>query len=203
MNEVLERTAEAIRRNGFEVHVFDTAAQAADFLDAEIDGKFVGLGDSMTLGAMGLYERLLAHNPKVLDPQQGKDHPEFDAIADACWNAEVFLTSVNALAETGEMVNIDGHGNRVAQSIHGHQKVYFVAGRNKIEPTLERAVWRARNIAAPANAKRHGFTTPCVAAGHCCDCSHPDRICNALVVYLHPMMAMEGAVVLIDEDMGL
>ena len=137
MNEVLERTAEAIRRNGFEVHVFDTAAQAADFLDAEIDGKFVGLGDSMTLGAMGLYERLLAHNPKVLDPQQGKDHPEFDAIADACWNAEVFLTSVNALAETGEMVNIDGHGNRVAQSIHGHQKVYFVAGRNKIEPTLE------------------------------------------------------------------
>ncbi|MBQ1331886.1 MAG: LUD domain-containing protein, partial [Lachnospiraceae bacterium] len=55
MNEVLERTAEAIRRNGFEVHVFDTAAQAAYFLDAEIDGKFVGLGDSMTLGAMGLY----------------------------------------------------------------------------------------------------------------------------------------------------
>ena len=160
MNEVLERTAEAIRRNGFEVHVFDTAAQAADFLDAEIDGKFVGLGDSMTLGAMGLYERLLAHNPKVLDPQQGKDHPEFDAIADACWNAEVFLTSVNALAETGEMVNIDGHGNRVAQSIHGHQKVYFVAGRNKIEPTLERAVWRARNIAAPANAKRHHRKRP-------------------------------------------
>ena len=203
MNGLLEKTAAAIRRHGFEVHVFATAAEAADFLDAEIDGKFVGLGDSMTIGSMGLYERLCAHNPKVLDPQQGKDHPEFDALADACWNAEVFLTSVNAIAETGELVNIDGHGNRVAQSIHGHERVYFVAGRNKIEPTLERAVWRARNIAAPLNAKRHGFTTPCVEAGHCCDCAHPQRICNALMIYLHPMLAMEGVVVLIDEDMGL
>ena len=101
------------------------------------------------------------------------------------------------------MVNIDGHGNRVAMSLHGHEKVIFVIGRNKIADTLEEAVYRARNIAGPINAARHGMKTPCAAKkDRCYDCASPDRICNAIVVYLRPMMDMEAEVILINEDLG-
>jgi len=108
------------------------------------------------------------------------------------------------MAETGELVNIDGTGNRVAASLFGHQKVYFVIGTNKIEPTLEKAVWRARNVAAPINAKRFNADTPCAKKGdRCYDCSSPERICNALVIYLKKMNDIEDVeIILIDEELG-
>jgi hypothetical protein len=109
-------------------------------------------------------------------------------IAQKCLTTQAYLTSVNAASETGELVNIDGTGNRIAASLFGHEKVCFVFGVNKIEPTLEKAIWRARNIAAPKNAKRFGLKTPCAVKGDCCyDCSSPDRICNVLSIYQKKM----------------
>ena len=117
--------------------------------------------------------------------------------------AQVYITSVNGLAETGELINIDGAGNRVAGTLFGHEKVYFVVGRNKLAPTYDQALWRARNIAAPKNAQRLKCKTPCAVKGdRCYDCKSPDRICRGLVVLWEAMMGMEMEVVLVDEDLG-
>ena len=119
--------------------------------------------------------------------------------------AEVYLTSVNGLAESGEIINIDGTGNRVAATIYGHKEVYFVVGVNKVEPDYERALWRARNIASPKNAQRLGVQTPCAARGDkCYDCDSPQRICRALtVLWRKPNAIPYAEVVLVGESLGL
>ena len=107
------------------------------------------------------------------------------------------------MAETGELVNIDGTCNRIASSVYGHKRVYFVVGVNKIEPDYDRALWRARNVAAPKNAQRLGRKTPCaVKADRCYDCKSPERICRGLVVLWEAVANMEMEVVLIDQDLG-
>ena len=117
---------------------------------------------------------------------------------------QVYLTSVNGLAETGELINIDGAGNRVASTLYGHKKVYFLVGRNKLAPTYDEALWRARNIAAPKNAQRLQKKTPCAVKGdRCYNCKSPERICRGLVVLWGPMMGMEAEVILVDEDLGM
>ena len=146
----INETIKSLEEKLYTVKLFDTAKEAADYLDSQIDGKVVGFGDSRTMIDMELYKRLSAHN-EVHDPYQSKDNDEFLEIAKKTLTTEIYLTSVNAMAETGEMVNIDGTGNRVAGSLFGHEKVYFVVSTNKIEPDLESAIDRARNVAAPKN----------------------------------------------------
>ena len=191
----LERTAEALRQRGFAVSVFETAEAAADYLDASLDGRTVGFGGSMTLEAMDLWERLRTHN-------QVYSHLHGFPLGPEAAEAQVYVTSVNGLAETGEVINIDGIGNRVASTLYGHEKVYLVAGRNKIAPTYDEALFRARNTAAPKNAQRKQMKTPCVQGDHCYDCKSPDRICRALTVLWGPMIGMEMEIVLIDRDLG-
>lgn len=117
---------------------------------------------------------------------------------------EIYLTSANALAVTGEIVNIDGTGNRVAGTLFGHRKVFFVIGRNKIAPSYEEAVWRARNVAAPKRAQQMNRKTPCaLKAERCFDCKSPERICRGLVTLWGPMLGMQAEVLLIDQDLGL
>ena len=118
--------------------------------------------------------------------------------------ADVYLLSANAIAEnTGEILNIDGTGNRVASSLFGHRKVYLVAGRNKVSPDYDSALWRLRNVVAPKNAQRLGRKTPCAAKGErCYNCDSPERICNGLVVLYKKMRAMDMEVVLIDQELG-
>ena len=174
------RVKQNLEARGFRVSVFATAAEAADYLDSAIDNTSVGFGGSVTLEQMGLYERLERH-----DRVNWHWRPTVDGAdaRQAAMTAEHYITSVNGLAETGELINIDGTGNRVASTLYGHKKVWFVVGRNKLAPTYEEALWRARNIAAPKNAQRLGRKTPCaVKADHCYDCKSPERICRGLVV---------------------
>ena len=197
------RFLEALRRRGYAISVFDTGAQAAAYLDGAIDGRTVGFGDSETMLSMGLYEKLAAHN-QVHDPMHRPEGESFRETARKTLLTDVFLTSLNAMAETGELVNIDGTGNRVAASLFGHEKVYFVVSLNKLCPTLDDAIFRARTVAAPLNAARHGFNNPCAVKGdRCYDCSAKDRICNALVVHYRKMRGIEMEVVLIREPLGL
>ncbi|MEG1658546.1 MAG: lactate utilization protein [Oscillibacter sp.] len=191
----LQKTAASLVERGFTAVIFDRGAEAAAYLDGKIDGKTVGFGGSMTLKALGLYDRLSGHN-QVVWHWEGGTHAEAAA-------AQVYLSSANALAESGELINIDGAGNRVASTLFGHEKVYFVVGKNKIAPSYEEALWRARNIAAPQNAKRLGKNTPCAIKGdRCYDCKSPERICRALTVLWEPMMGMETEIVLINENLG-
>ena len=129
----------------------------------------MGLGGSGTLNAMGIYERLETHNTVFWHWKQPADEARRAAM-----QTQVYLTSANALAETGEIINIDGVGNRLAGTLFGHEKVYFVIGRNKLAPDYEKAVWRARNVAGPHRAQQLGKKTPCaVKADRCYDCKSP------------------------------
>ena len=193
---------ETVKKNlearGFSVSTFSTAAEAAAYLDSAIDGTTVGIGGSMTVQQMGLHEKLAAHNTVHW---HWTDGPEARAKAA---HADVYITSANGLTENGEVINIDGAGNRVASTLYGHKRVYFIIGRNKLAPTYDEALWRARNIAAPKNAQRLGKKTPCAVKGdRCYDCKSPDRICRGLVVLWGPSMGVETEIVLVDEDLGL
>ena len=195
MFDTVKKNLEA---RGFSVRTFATAAEAAAYLNEVIDGKTVGFGGSVTLQDMGLYELLGSHNEVhwhwVNGPEERK----------AAMGTQVYLSSANGLAETGEIINIDGSGNRVASTLYGHEKVYLVIGRNKLAPTYDEALWRARNIASPKNAQRLGRKTPCAVKGdRCYDCKSPDRICRGLVVLWGAMMGMETEVILVDEDLGM
>ena len=192
---------ECVRKNleerGFQTSCFATAKEAADYLHAQIDGATVGIGGSMTIQAMGLSERLSKHNEVIW-------HWEGGELRRAML-ADVYLTSVNGLAETGEIVNIDGNCNRVAASMFGPKRVYYVVGINKIAPDFEKALWRARNVAAPKNAQRLGKKTPCaVKADRCYDCKSPERICRGLsVLWRKPTGFEQAEVVLIEEELGM
>lgn len=193
----------AVKKNlearGFSVTTFRTAAEAADYLDKAVDGVSVGFGGSATLDELGLYERLAAHN----DVFWHWKAESTQAARRQAMTADMYFSSVNGLAESGELINIDGVGNRIAATLYGHKKVWFVVGRNKLAPTYEEALWRARNIAAPKNAQRLQRKTPCAVKGdRCYDCKSPERLCRGLAVLWEAMSGTEMEVVLIDEDLG-
>ena len=195
MFDTVKKNLEA---RGFSVRTFATAAEAAAYLNEAIDGKTVGFGGSVTLQDMGLYELLGSHNEVHWHWVNGQEERK------TAMGTQVYLSSANGLAETGEIINIDGSGNRVASTLYGHENVYLVIGRNKLAPTYDEALWRARNIASPKNAQRLGRKTPCAVKGdRCYDCKSPDRICRGLVVLWGAMMGMETEVILVDEDLGM
>lgn len=186
----------SLEERGFAVSCFATAEEAMDYLDGKLDGKSIGIGGSMTIRDMGLDQRLETHNQVIW---HWKDGTTQEAA-----RAQVYLTSVNGLAETGEIINIDGTGNRVASTIFGHEEVYFIVGRNKLAPDYDGALWRARNIASPKNAQRLGKKTPCAVKGDkCYNCKSPQRICRALtVLWEAPTGIGRSEVVLIDQELG-
>ncbi len=198
---MLRKCRDALAARGYRVSCHKTAAEAREYLNTQIDGVSVGIGGSMTLSKMGLAECLATHNEVYShwSPPEGMSAAEAQARAAT---AEVYLSSVNAISEDGVIVNIDGHCNRVAGTLFGHGRVYFVVGVNKLEGDEAAAVRRARNIAAPKNAARLGCNTPCVSAGRCMDCTSPERICRALCVLWCPPTAAEYEVVLVDEPLG-
>ena len=199
---MFEQIRKALESKGYEVLTFASGAEAAEALDRLIDGKTVGIGGSMTVEQLGLYEKLSGHNtvywhhrvPEGMTPVE---------VRNAATRADVYLSSVNGIAETGEIVNIDNTGNRVAAISYGPETVYLLVGKNKIAPDFDGALWRARNIASPLNAKRLNRKTPCaVKADKCYDCSSPDRICRNLSVLWTKPAGARYVVVLIDEELG-
>ena len=194
----LERVRDNLTARGFETRIFPDGRAVVDYLNGAIDGVSVGFGGSVTLRQIGLFDALSAHNDAHWHWTGGPEQ-RLEAI-----RTEVYVSSVNGLAETGEIVNIDGAGNRVAGTLFGHQRVYLIVGQNKIAPSLEEAVWRARNIAAPRNAQRLGVDTPCARnADRCYDCRSPQRICRALAVLWGPTTGAVTEVLLVREDLGL
>lgn len=193
------KVTEGLKSRGFSVQCFETGEQACRYLNEVIDGKTVGIGGSATVNKLGLFDSLSKHNLMLWHWKQPADEARKLAAT-----AQVYLCSANAISETGEIVNIDGYGNRVSSTLYGHEKLYIIAGRNKITPDLNKAIWRARNVAAPKRAQQFKAKTPCaVNADRCYDCKSPDRICRGMVVLFGPAMSIETEVILIDEDLGL
>lgn len=193
----VQKLMENLKKEGFETSCFETKTQALEYLCEKIKGCSVAFGGCQTAKEMNLYEHLEPNN-KVIWHWMG------DEQKDAAFS-DVYITSANGVAETGELVNIDGTGNRVASTMFGHKKVYYIIGVNKIEPDLHKAIWRARNIAAPLNARRLERKTPCTASEElkCFDCNSPDRICRGMVIQMEKMKSCECEVVIINESLGM
>lgn len=194
----LVKLQENLKKRGFTVSFFETSAQADAYLAEKLAGKTIGIGGTMTVKEMGLDTALEAAGAQLIWHWNDGD-PAQAAVA------PVYISSVNGAAETGELINIDGTGNRVASTIYGHQELYLVFGVNKVEPDFEKALWRARNIASPKNAQRLGKKTPCAVRGDkCYDCGSPDRICRALAVLWGPPKGISHVeAVIINESLGL
>lgn len=194
----IELTVKNLKSRGFEVSRFETKEEAAEYFTGKIHDTTVGIGGSKTVQQMGLYEKLVDCGNEVywhwVEPGDETLKHELDA--------KVFISSANAIAETGEIVNIDGKGNRLAALAFGKKRVFIVAGVNKLCDDFDSAVYRARNVAATQNATRFDVKTPCKIDGKCHDCRSPQRICNALTVLWGPMKGMETEAVLIGEELG-
>lgn len=196
----IKKLTENLEKHGFTVSYYETGAEAAQAINAQIDGKTVGIGGSMTINALGLFDLLSSHNDVAWHWKQPADEARAKAA-----QAQIYLTSANGVAETGEIINIDGAGNRLAATQFGREKVYIIIGVNKIRPDYESALHRARNVAAPLNARRFDLTTPCVRSEEmrCYDCNSPDRICRGLSVFYRKMNGVaECEVVIINEELG-
>ena len=193
-----EKFMDNLKKRGFEPHLFKTGAEAVAYLKEQIVGERVVFGGSMTLKQLGVFEALQERN-NVWWHWYGSKGDRYQAEREAT----VYLTSANAVSMDGEIVNIDGVGNRVANSIYGNNAVYYVFGQNKIAPDLTQAIERARNVASPLNAKRLGSKTPCVAAGKCLDCQSPERICNVMNIVMHKTGGTSRCeAIIIQEDLG-
>ncbi len=199
----MDKLVKNLEKKGYKVSVFDTKEDAALYITKETAHTTVGIGGSITVQQMGLYEKLTENNTVYWHWKQ-YDGFAADDIRRKASEAKVYISSVNGISENGDIINIDGNGNRIASTIFGHEKVFFVIGKNKIAPDVDSALWRARNIASPLNAQRLGIATPCAVNGdRCYDCASPGRICNVInILPAKPHGCKEYEVVLIKEDLG-
>ena len=192
---------EALKKNftnhGFVTRYFENGQAAVDYLKEQIHDTTVALGGSMTAKALGVDEALAPKNTVFWHWNEPGRETLFRAR-----DAKVYICSANGVSETGELVNIDGTGNRIAMTAFGPEKVYFLIGSNKITPNLHAAIDRAHNVAAPKNAARFGLYTPCVKGGHCFRCNHPQRICKATLILERSVTGMYAEVLFINEELG-
>lgn len=193
----IEKTIKNLEKRRFVVKYFPSAAEAADYLQQQIKDTTVGIGGCMTAEQMGLYEKLSGSNEIYWHWKT----PGAETIEKAN-HAKVYITSANAMTEDGEILNIDGRGNRLAATVYGDKKLYIIAGTNKVCPDFASALDRARNVASVKNCKRFDFKNPCKIDDKCHDCHTPTRICNALMVLWAPMTGMYTEVILIGEELG-
>ncbi len=194
----IEKLRKNLEREGYRTSFFETAEDCCKYLNEQLDGESIGFGGSRTVRDMGLYEQLAKHNDCYWhwDKARGR-------VLQKASEANVYICSLNGVSENGELINIDGRGNRLASCLFGHEKVYFIIGVNKIAPDYDSALWRARNIAGPLNARRLEMKTPCTVTGRCHDCQSPDRICAALLVYWEkPSGAGDVEVVIVNQELG-
>ena len=196
----VERTMKALAKNQMPAVYAPTKAAAVKAVEAMLrEGETISCGGSVTLAESGIRDLMKSGRYQFIDREEMDPREAYLKTFDA----DVFLTSANAITEEGELYNVDGNGNRVSASLFGHRKVYIVAGKNKVSPDYDSALWRLRNVVAPKNAQRLGRKTPCAVKGDkCYDCHSPDRICRGLVVLYQKMRPMDMEVVLIDQELG-
>lgn len=202
----IPKMLDALKKKQYEPYFFETAAEASDFIQNQIQPEeTVGIGGSVTLReGLGIVEALRSKGITV--------HDHWDAMGDRARvleikrmhrGVDVFLAGMNAISSDGIMVNLDGGGNRVASTCSGPKRVFVVAGANKVVDSLDSAIQRTQQHAAVLNAIRLDKKTPCTETGKCNDCSSPQRICAALLIlYKRPTDIDQFNVVLVNEEMG-
>lgn len=147
------------------------------------EGSSIGWGGAMSAEQIGLLAAVKAGKYSVIDRDAARSPEERNDLMRQCLLSDVFLSGANALSLDGQMVNVDGNGNRVAAIVYGPKSVIVVAGMNKVCDTVEEAVHRAREVAAPINKQRFpNAPTPCLVTGTCADCKSEGSICNQILI---------------------
>ncbi len=184
MSDIVQRTIRNLNRNNMAGYYVHSTAQLHETIRALIGkGETVGCGDSVTLEQTGIFELMRCRDYKFLDKHKpGLGHDEKREIYLQNFRADTFLTGINAVTMDGNLFNIDGNGSRIAPILYGPKQVIAVVGTNKIVNSFGEAVLRARQTAAPLDAKRLGKDTPCAKLNKCIDCHHTQRICNDFVL---------------------
>ncbi|MDR1540523.1 MAG: lactate utilization protein [Clostridiales bacterium] len=185
-------------RHGFTTQLFSTKEAVCSYLADILQNRTIGFGGSETLRELGLFEVLQEKNVVIW-------HNKIPGLAvrklASC--ADIYITSANAVSETGEIVNIDGTGNRVAMTAFGPQFCYCVIGKNKIAANVSDAYSRCKNVAAPLNARRVGAKTPCAVKGDkCYDCNSPSRICRIISIIERVPLGMKCEIIFVDQELG-
>lgn len=199
-----ERAVEALRKHEFNAIFVQTAQEAVSYVASQLQpGMKVGFGGSMTLKALGMQQtvadagcEVLDHNAPGLTPERKME------ILRAQLTCDVFLSSSNAVTLEGELLNVDGNGNRVAALTFGPRKVIVVAGTNKIVRDLDEALSRIETTAAPLNNRRLDKPNPCTRTGECMDCDTPTRICRIYHILKRKPSLSDITVVIVGEDLG-
>ncbi len=163
----------------------------------------VGVGGSQTIRELGILEKLEEQDNTIYNHwKPGLSKENVLEIRKSQMTSDLFLSSVNALTLNGELVNIDGIGNRVNSTNFGPRKVILVAGYNKIVDDVQEAIHRIKNFAAPLNARRLNIDVPCAKVGKCVDCSSPNRICRVIVIHERRPSLTDILVILVGEELG-
>ena len=204
MNNMIPTLIENFKKRRIQCNYFSTSDELLNWLENEIPrDSLIGVGDSLTLDETGVSQFLRLPKFKFLDKYDASlTRSQKDAIYLSNFSSDCFFLGANGISLTGEIVQIDGNGSRVAPMLWGPKKVYIVAGTNKISPTLEEAKQRARQIAGPLDAKRLHKKTPCAYTGICIDCQSLDRICNSFVTLSGQFDPERVTVCLVGEAFG-
>ena len=163
------------------------------------EGSSVAMGGAMSAHEIGLVETVKNGSYRFIDRDKASDRR---AAMLAAYDADVFLSSCNAITDDGVLVNIDGNANRVSAIAQGPKKVVMIVGMNKVCPDVDAAMKRARNVAAPINAQRFGLSTPCAKTGACMNCKSPDTICCQFLITRFSRHAGRIHVILVNDNLG-
>ena len=202
--KLAEKTLQNLKKHGFDAHFVSGVEEAKDLiLQKTSHFERFGFGGSDTTRALGLPEELKARGKTVYDHwQKGLSREEDLDIRLKQGRCDCFLSSANAISATGEIVNVDGIGNRTNAMSFGPKKVMIVAGMNKVTSDLDSALRRVREIAGPMRAKSLGMQTPCAETGICSDCNAPQRICRITTILHRKPMLTDLSVILVNRALG-
>lgn len=196
------KVAENFNKRGFEAYYCPTKEDALTKAISLIpEDHVVSWGGSVSINDIGLRPYVLEHR-QVIDRDTAKTPEERKELLRKALLCDTFIMGTNAATEDGQLYNIDGTGNRIAALIFGPKQVVVIIGMNKVEPTLDAAITRARSVASPMNMQRFSKKTPCAITGMCADCLSPDSICNQMVRTRRCAPAGRIKVILVGENVG-
>ena len=192
-----------LRKRHFEAYYCSTKEEALEQVLSLIPaGSTVGWGGAISASQVGVQAAVKAGDYKVIDRDDFSDPADKLRCMRQCFDSDYFITGANALSLDGQMVNIDGNGNRVGMIVYGPKNIIVVAGMNKVCQTIEDAVKRARTVAAPMNQQRFGLPNPCTCTGVCADCLTETSICNQILITRNCKPAGRIKFVLVGEELG-
>lgn len=204
VDERAKKVVEKLEAHEFKAIYVKNKQEAVEEILKYVDStQKVGVGGSITIRELGILEKLEAQGNLLYNHwKPGLSKEEVLQTRKAQMTCDLFLSSINALTLNGELVNIDGIGNRVNASVFGPGKVILVAGYNKIVDDVPEAIKRIKNISAPLNAKRLNIDVPCAKVGKCVDCNSPNRICRAVVIHERRPSLTDMLIIIVGEELG-